>query len=88
MDCSRRRNPNPNPQGGRRRRGKARSAMTTRFKKNRKMRGHVSAGHGRIGKHRKHPGGRGNAGGMHHHRIFVRQIPSRVFRESENEVFS
>jgi large subunit ribosomal protein L27Ae len=21
------------------------------------------------GKHRKHPGGRGNAGGMHHHRI-------------------
>uniref|UniRef100_A0A669F2M3 Uncharacterized protein n=2 Tax=Euteleostomi TaxID=117571 RepID=A0A669F2M3_ORENI len=26
-------------------------------------------GHGRVGKHRKHPGGRGNAGGMHHHRI-------------------
>ncbi|CAL9762321.1 unnamed protein product [Musa acuminata subsp. burmannicoides] len=45
------------------------TAMTTRFKKNRKKRGHVSAGHGRIGKHRKHPGGRGNAGGMHHHRI-------------------
>lgn len=22
-----------------------------------------------LGKHRKHPGGRGNAGGMHHHRI-------------------
>uniref|UniRef100_A0A3B5MW01 Large ribosomal subunit protein uL15 n=1 Tax=Xiphophorus couchianus TaxID=32473 RepID=A0A3B5MW01_9TELE len=22
-----------------------------------------------AGKHRKHPGGRGNAGGMHHHRI-------------------
>ncbi|KAA8542228.1 hypothetical protein F0562_023380 [Nyssa sinensis] len=43
--------------------------MTTRFKKHRKKRGHVSAGHGRIGKHRKHPGGRGNAGGMHHHRI-------------------
>uniref|UniRef100_A0A8C5LI39 Large ribosomal subunit protein uL15 n=1 Tax=Jaculus jaculus TaxID=51337 RepID=A0A8C5LI39_JACJA len=33
------------------------------------LRGHVSHGHGRIGKHRKHPGGRGNAGGMHHHRI-------------------
>ncbi|GFS43866.1 ribosomal protein L18e/L15 superfamily protein [Actinidia rufa] len=43
--------------------------MTTRFRKNRKKRGHVSAGHGRISKHRKHPGGRGNAGGMHHHRI-------------------
>jgi hypothetical protein len=41
------------------------------FKKNRKKRGHVSAGHGRVGKHRKHPGGRGNAGGQHHHRIMM-----------------
>merc|ERR1712141_649850 len=40
--------------------------MTTTQKKCRKMRGHVSHGHGRIG---KHPSGRGNAGGMHHHRI-------------------
>lgn len=39
--------------------------------KNRKKRGHVSAGHGRVGKHRKHPGGRGNAGGQHHHRIMM-----------------
>ncbi|GLI62623.1 hypothetical protein VaNZ11_005287, partial [Volvox africanus] len=45
--------------------------MTTRLKKNRKKRGHVSAGHGRVGKHRKHPGGRGNAGGQHHHRIMM-----------------
>lgn len=29
----------------------------------------MSHGHGRVGKHRKHPGGRGNAGGMHHQRI-------------------
>ena len=29
----------------------------------------MSAGHGRVGKHRCHPGGRGNAGGQHHHRI-------------------
>eukprot|EP00008_Paramoeba_atlantica_P013076 CAMPEP_0201474764 /NCGR_PEP_ID=MMETSP0151_2-20130828/185_1 /ASSEMBLY_ACC=CAM_ASM_000257 /TAXON_ID=200890 /ORGANISM="Paramoeba atlantica, Strain 621/1 / CCAP 1560/9" /LENGTH=148 /DNA_ID=CAMNT_0047854659 /DNA_START=40 /DNA_END=486 /DNA_ORIENTATION=+ len=43
--------------------------MTARLKKTRKLRGHVSAGHGRVGKHRKHPGGRGNAGGQHHHRI-------------------
>ncbi|KAJ1984425.1 60S ribosomal protein L28 [Dimargaris cristalligena] len=43
--------------------------MPTRFSKTRKHRGHVSAGHGRVGKHRKHPGGRGLAGGMHHHRI-------------------
>ncbi|CAG8634583.1 21438_t:CDS:2 [Cetraspora pellucida] len=42
--------------------------MPSRLKKNRKKRGHVSAGHGRIGKHRKHPGGRGLAGGLHHHR--------------------
>ena len=43
--------------------------MTARLRKCRKLRGHVSAGHGRIGKHRKHPGGRGNAGGEHHQRI-------------------
>lgn len=43
--------------------------MATARKKTRKLRGHVSHGHGRIGKHRKHPGGRGNAGGAHHHRI-------------------
>ena len=43
--------------------------MATSKKKTRKLRGHVSHGHGRIGKHRKHPGGRGNAGGQHHHRI-------------------
>jgi large subunit ribosomal protein L27Ae len=42
--------------------------MPARLSKNRKKRGHVSAGHGRIGKHRSHPGGRGNAGGQHHHR--------------------
>merc|ERR1711977_376724 len=44
------------------------SNMPTRFSNTRKHRGHVSSGHGRIGKHRKHPGGRGLAGGFHHHR--------------------
>jgi large subunit ribosomal protein L27Ae len=39
--------------------------------KNRKKRGHIFAGHGRVGKHRCHPGGRGNAGGQHHHRILM-----------------
>ncbi|CAJ0577485.1 unnamed protein product, partial [Mesorhabditis spiculigera] len=43
--------------------------MATAKRKTRKLRGHVSHGHGRIGKHRKHPGGRGFAGGQHHHRI-------------------
>jgi len=28
-------------------------------------------GYGRIGKHRKHPSGRGNAGGQHHKRIMM-----------------
>lgn len=42
--------------------------MPTRFSNTRKHRGHVSAGKGRVGKHRKHPGGRGLAGGMQHHR--------------------
>merc|ERR1712029_608865 len=42
--------------------------MSANKKKTRKLRGHVSHGHGRIGKHRKHSGGRGNAGGLCHHR--------------------
>ena len=40
------------------------ATMPTRFSKTRKHRGHVSAGKGRVGKHRKHPGGRGMAGGQ------------------------
>uniref|UniRef100_A0A2I3MJJ0 Large ribosomal subunit protein uL15 n=1 Tax=Papio anubis TaxID=9555 RepID=A0A2I3MJJ0_PAPAN len=43
--------------------------MPCRLRKTRKLRGHVSHGHRRIGKHRKHPGGCGNAGGLHHHWI-------------------
>ncbi|RVX04291.1 60S ribosomal protein L27a-3 [Vitis vinifera] len=69
--------------------------MTTRFKKHRKKRGHVSAGHGRIGKHRKHPGGRGNAGGMHHHRIlfdkyhpgYFGKVGMRYFHKLRNKFF-
>uniref|UniRef100_A0A7S1NKG2 Large ribosomal subunit protein uL15/eL18 domain-containing protein n=1 Tax=Eutreptiella gymnastica TaxID=73025 RepID=A0A7S1NKG2_9EUGL len=41
-----------------------------KHQKARKLRGHISHGHGRIGKHRKHASGRGNAGGQHHHRIW------------------
>ena len=44
-------------------------AVLPQLKHNRKKRGHVSAGHGRVGKHRKHPSGRGKAGGQHHMRI-------------------
>ncbi|KAL0225272.1 hypothetical protein RCL1_003184 [Eukaryota sp. TZLM3-RCL] len=50
--------------------------MVSRLSKNRKKRGHVSAGHGRVGKHRKNPGGAGNAGGLHHKRInFMKYHP-------------
>ena len=45
--------------------------MTTRFKKRRRMRGSVNFGHGRVGKYRKHPGGRGNVGGLLPHRNFL-----------------
>merc|ERR1712161_33303 len=58
-----------------------------------KKRGHVSAGHGRIGKHRKHPGGRGNAGGQHHHRInfdkyhpgYFGKVGMRYFHKTQNK---
>ena len=64
--------------------------------KNRKKRGHVSAGHGRVGKHRKHPGGRGNAGGQHHHRIlfdkfhpgYFGKVGMRHYHILKNRTFS
>uniref|UniRef100_A0A1L8DRW2 Large ribosomal subunit protein uL15 n=1 Tax=Nyssomyia neivai TaxID=330878 RepID=A0A1L8DRW2_9DIPT len=64
-------------------------------RKTRKLRGHVSHGHGRIGKHRKHPGGRGNAGGMHHHRInfdkyhpgYFGKVGMRVFHLRRNHFY-
>ena len=71
------------------------AAMTTRFRKHRKKRGHVSAGHGRIGKHRKHPAGRGNAGGFHHHRTnfdkyhpgYFGKVGMRYFHKTNNQFF-
>lgn len=55
-------------------------------------RGHVSAGHGRVGKHRKHPGGRGMAGGQHHHRTnldkyhpgYFGKVGMRYFHKLQN----
>ncbi|CAN7043110.1 unnamed protein product [Brassica oleracea var. botrytis] len=55
--------------------------MATALKKNRKKRGHVSAGHGRIGKHRKHPGGRGNAGG------YFGKVGMRYFHKLRNKFY-
>jgi large subunit ribosomal protein L27Ae len=71
-------------------------AMPTHLSKTRKKRGHVSAGHGRVGKHRKHPGGRGLAGGQHHHRInfdmfhpgYFGKVGMRHFHKTQNQYFN
>jgi len=60
---------------------------------NTNSRGHVSAGHGRVGKHRKHPGGRGMAGGQHHHRTnldkyhpgYFGKVGMRYFHKLQNQ---
>lgn len=49
-----------------------------------------------LGKHRKHPGGRGNAGGMHHHRInfdkyhpgYFGKVGMRHFHLNRNHSFA
>ena len=69
--------------------------MTARLKNTRHMRGKVSHGKGRIGKHRKHPGGRGNSGGQHHHRInfdkyhpgYFGKVGMRHFHKTKNQYF-
>ena len=69
--------------------------MTARLRKTRKLRGSVSCGGGRIGKHRKHSGGRGNAGGFTHMRTAMdRYHPGyfgkkgiRVFHLKRNKLF-
>ena len=69
--------------------------MVARLSKNRKMRGHVSSGHGRVGKHRKHPGGRGKAGGLLHHRNlwdryhpgYFGKVGMRHFHQKKNAIW-
>jgi large subunit ribosomal protein L27Ae len=69
--------------------------MTARLRKTRKLRGHTQMGYGRVGKHRKHPSGRGAAGGLTHHRInFDRYHPGyfgkkgqRHFHLKRNQYF-
>ncbi|KAG3276580.1 RPL27A-containing, partial [Ictidomys tridecemlineatus] len=43
--------------------------IPSRLRKTWKLLGHVNHGHCLIGKHQKHSGGQGNAGGIHHHKI-------------------
>ncbi|KAL0626364.1 60S ribosomal protein L27a, partial [Plecturocebus cupreus] len=51
--------------------------MPSRLRKTQKHRGHMSRGHSCRVKHQKPPGGLGNAGGMHHHRINFGKIAPR-----------
>mmetsp|Transcript_49530 Transcript_49530/g.97108 ORF Transcript_49530/g.97108 Transcript_49530/m.97108 type:complete len:151 (+) Transcript_49530:35-487(+) len=67
--------------------------MPTRDRNTRHHRGQRKAGYGRVGKHRKHPGGRGNAGGQHHHRIwfdkyhpgYFGKVGMRYFHKTNNQ---
>ncbi|KAH7824296.1 putative 60S ribosomal protein L27a-3 [Monocercomonoides exilis] len=53
--------------------------MVTRLRQTRKKRGQVTMGYGRVGKHRKHPSGRGNVGAFSFHRIlFAKYHPDYV----------
>lgn len=53
--------------------------MVSRKTKCRKLRGHVSHGHGRVGKHRKHPGGRGKCGAFKHMKSwFTKYHPDHI----------
>jgi len=71
------------------------SVVKNTKKKTRYARGAVSHGHGRVGKHRKHPGGRGNAGGQHHHRImfdkyhpgYFGKVGMRYFHKTQQKFF-
>ena len=54
--------------------------MTARLRKIRKLRGSVSCGGGRIGRHRKHSGGRGNAGGFTHNRTAMDRYHPGFFK--------
>ncbi|CAF0932255.1 unnamed protein product [Rotaria sordida] len=67
-------------------RGSARNSRLNKKPKKTKLRGNVSHGHGRVGKHRKHPGGRGNAGGLHHHRtLFDKYHPGYFGKVGQRE---
>ena len=43
--------------------------------------------HGCVGKHRKHPSGRGNACGQHHHRIMFNKFYPGYFGKKGMRVF-
>lgn len=62
--------------------------MTSRLRKTRKLRGSVSCGGGRVGKNRKHSGGRGNAGGLLHNRTAMDRYHPGYFGKKGIRVFN
>ncbi|KAA6382836.1 MAG: putative ribosomal protein L27A [Streblomastix strix] len=61
--------------------------MVTRLKQTRKKRGQQCMGYGRVGKHRKHPSGRGFAGAFAHHRtLFSRYHPGYVGKFGQRHI--
>ncbi|OIT29497.1 60s ribosomal protein l27a-3 [Nicotiana attenuata] len=66
--------------------------VSARFRNNWKKIGYLNACHGRIGKHRKHHNGKGNAAKMHHIRIlfdkylpsYFRKVGMRYFHKRNN----
>ena len=62
--------------------------MTARLRKIRKLRGSVSCGGGRVGRHRKHSGGRGNAGGLTHNRTAMDRYHPGYFGKKGIRVFA
>ena len=61
--------------------------MTARLRKIRKLRGSVSCGGGRVGRNRKHSGGRGNAGGLTHNRTAMDRYHPGFFGKKGIRVF-
>uniref|UniRef100_A0A8C0X764 Large ribosomal subunit protein uL15 n=1 Tax=Castor canadensis TaxID=51338 RepID=A0A8C0X764_CASCN len=59
--------------------------MPSRLRKTQKLQGHESHGHGRISKHQKQPGGRGNAGGMLYQRINFTNITQTRVNAAKNK---
>ena len=62
--------------------------MTARVRNIRKLRGSVSCGGGRVGRHRKHSGGRGNAGGLQHNRTAMDRYHPGYFGKKGIRVFN
>ena len=62
--------------------------MTARLRKIRQLRGSVRCGGGRVGRHRKHSGGRGMAGGLSYNRTNMDRYHPGYFGKKGIRVFA